>query len=110
MKISKDVALEKLNASGNLFVELFAHGTLSLELYKPVGTDNQKPHDRDEVYIVISGKGEFLCGDQIVPFEKNDFLFVPAGVEHRFLNFTNDFSTWVIFYGPIGGEAPNKNP
>jgi mannose-6-phosphate isomerase-like protein (cupin superfamily) len=109
MKITKDTALEKLNSTGNLFSEMFSHGTLSLEVYKPVETDNQKPHDRDEVYIIISGKGEFLCGDQIVPFEMNDFLFVPAGVEHRFLNFSDDFATWVIFYGPPGGEAPNKN-
>ena len=32
------------------------------------------------------------------------FLFVPAGVEHRFEKFTEDFKTWVIFYGAIGGE------
>jgi len=31
-------------------------------------------------------------------------LFVPAGVEHRFTRFTPDFVTWVIFYGPKGGE------
>ena len=31
-------------------------------------------------------------------------IFVPAGIEHRFENFTDDFSTWVIFYGPAGGE------
>ena len=32
-------------------------------------------------------------------------LFVPAGVEHRFEDFTPDFATWVFFYGPEGGEA-----
>ena len=31
-------------------------------------------------------------------------LFVKAGHEHRFENFTDDFATWVIFYGPDGGE------
>jgi hypothetical protein len=29
---------------------------------------------------------------------------VPAGVEHRFEEFSGDFGTWVIFYGPEGGE------
>ena len=33
-------------------------------------------------------------------------MFVPAGVEHRFENFTEDFKTWVIFYGGDGGESP----
>jgi len=31
-------------------------------------------------------------------------LFVPAGVAHRFDEFTADFCTWVMFYGPEGGE------
>ena len=37
-------------------------------------------------------------------FKENDVLFVPAGIEHRFENFTDDFATWVIFYGEKGGE------
>jgi mannose-6-phosphate isomerase-like protein (cupin superfamily) len=36
--------------------------------------------------------------------QEKDVLFVPAGVEHRFENFTDDFTTWVIFYGQKGGE------
>ena len=27
-----------------------------------------------------------------------------AGVEHRFDDFRKDFATWVLFYGPEGGE------
>jgi mannose-6-phosphate isomerase-like protein (cupin superfamily) len=107
MKITKDYALEKLTESNGLFLELFTHGSLSLEVYKPLKFDHQKPHEQDEVYVIIAGKGEFYCGDVTVSFEKGDFLFVPAGIEHRFLNFSDDFSTWVIFYGPAGGENPN---
>jgi len=33
-----------------------------------------------------------------------DVLFVAAGVEHRFLNISDDFSAWVVFWGPKGGE------
>jgi hypothetical protein len=32
--------------------------------------------------------------------------FSPAGVPHLFEDFTDDFGTWVIFYGPEGGERP----
>ena len=31
-------------------------------------------------------------------------LFVPAGMEHRFEDLSEDFGTWVVFYGPAGGE------
>lgn len=30
-------------------------------------------------------------------FRAYDILFVKAGDEHRFIDFTDDFSTWVIF-------------
>ncbi|MFT4663412.1 MAG: mannose-6-phosphate isomerase-like protein (cupin superfamily) [Polaribacter sp.] len=65
----------------------------------------QEPHKQDEVYVVISGTGTFINGETTSPFGPRDFLFVPAGVEHRFVDFTDDFSTWVIFYGKNGGET-----
>jgi mannose-6-phosphate isomerase-like protein (cupin superfamily) len=105
MKITTLEALGKLNQIESPFLTLFEHGTLSLEVYKPENVDLQKPHSRDEVYVVISGSGEFLNDTVRTTFVPGDFLFVPAGAEHRFENFTEDFSTWVLFYGPEGGEA-----
>ena len=101
-------ALEFLKDSQKEFVELFNHGSLSVEVYKPELTDLQTPHNRDEIYVVISGSGKFMNGNRTVEFKAGDFLFVPAGIEHRFINFTNDFSTWVFFFGPDGGEAIEK--
>lgn len=104
MHIPLKEARRELSSSGQLFKLLYEHGSLAVEIYKPEKTDHQKPHDRDEVYIIISGTGRFIHGDKEVSFEPNDFLFVPAGREHRFIDFTDDFSTWVLFYGPVGGE------
>lgn len=84
----------------------FVHGTLEVEIYKPQGTDPQQPHRRDEVYVVISGTGWFVDGEDRRRFGPGDFIFVPAGRVHRFEDFTTDFATWVFFYGPDGGEAP----
>ena len=89
---------------GERFVELFRHGTLSVELYAPRGSDPQSPHTRDEVYVVVSGKGQFLNGADRHPYGPGDVLFVPAGVTHRFEEFTDDLAAWVFFYGPEGGE------
>lgn len=90
---------------GERFVELFHHGTLDVELYAPRGRDPQQPHRRDEVYVVVQGSGTFLNGADRERFGAGDLLFVPAGVVHRFEEFTNDLVVWVIFYGPDGGEA-----
>ena len=91
---------------GERFVELFRHGTLSVELYAPRGTDPQSPHTRDEVYVVAAGRGTFQNGATRHPFAPGDVLFVPAGVVHRFESFSDDLVVWVFFYGPEGGEAP----
>ncbi len=105
MKISRQQAFHKLQGTKQEFMELFKHGSLSVEIYKPDKTDQQTPHSKDEVYIIISGSGEFINGNDRTHFTSGDFLFVPAGVEHRFIDFSEDFCTWVIFYGPEGGET-----
>jgi mannose-6-phosphate isomerase-like protein (cupin superfamily) len=89
---------------GERFVEAFRHGTLVVELYAPRGHDPQTPHDRDEVYFVISGSGDFVHAGEREAFAAGDALFVAAQVEHRFENFSTDFAAWVVFYGPSGGE------
>lgn len=102
--ISLTAAQEALKQSGSEFTLLFEHGTLALELYQPHETDKQKPHERDEVYIIATGESTFLLEGKTSQVKTGDFIFVPAGAEHRFLEFTIDFSTWVLFYGPKGGE------
>lgn len=84
---------------------LMAHGTMTLRHYKPQGIDAQTPHEQDEIYIVIAGTGRFSVDGKPVSFGPGDALFAAAGSDHRFLEFTDDFETWVIFYGPDGGEA-----
>ena len=90
---------------GERFVILFAHGSLIVEFYAPRNSDPQQPHTRDEVYVVVQGSGEFVSDAERQRFSAGDFLFAPAGVAHRFENFTDDLGVWVIFYGPEGGET-----
>ena len=91
---------------GQRSVEVISHGSMVVKYYAPRGRDEQTPHTRDELYVVARGHGNFFNGDKMHPFSAGDVLFVPAGVEHRFEDFTDDFGTWVVFYGPEGGERP----
>jgi len=91
--------------AGERFAAVLAHGTLVVEIYAPRGRDPQQPHTRDELYVVMKGSGEFVNGESRERFAAGDVLFVPAGVPHRFENFTEDLAVWVVFYGPEGGEG-----
>ena len=104
MHISPEEGVRRLQGHAAEFVELFTHGSLVVEYYKPNRIDRQQPHERDEVYIITSGKGAFNYAGETMAVKPGDLLFVPAGVDHRFETFTDDFATWVLFYGPIGGE------
>jgi mannose-6-phosphate isomerase-like protein (cupin superfamily) len=105
MRSTVDNALNQLAANPDtLFAKMMEHGSMSVEIYRPAGTDKQTPHTQDELYVIISGNGDFYNNGDRSPFRPGDILFVAAGHEHRFENFTDDFATWVIFYGPAGGE------
>ena len=110
-RLTPDAALQALadDPQGLPFRSLFRHGSLEVEVYKPGERDLQTPHARDEVYVVIAGNGEFTCAGRRQDFTAGEVLFVPAGAEHRFENFSDDFSTWVLFYGPAGGEKNHGN-
>ena len=89
---------------------LMEHGTMTLRYYAPRGRDEQTPHDQDEIYVVVSGRGTFALGKDEDSLERRRFgpgdaIFAPAGWVHRFEDFSSDFATWVVFWGRQGGEA-----
>ena len=107
------------NDAGRSTALMLAHGTMELRWCAPKEHDPQTPHDRDELYIVVSGTGVFMRavesspfddtslpiqGEERVTFGPGDALFVAAGTVHRFEEFSDDFATWIVFYGPEGGE------
>lgn len=85
----------------------FAHGSMSVILFAPRGTDHQSSHEQDELYIVLKGNGVLVIDDRRHSFAAGDALFVPANTDHHFVEFTNDLVTWAVFWGPQGGESPS---
>ena len=86
------------------FAVMLRHGSMSVELYAPVGRDPQEPHAQDELYVVATGTATLRIGEVDHPLEAGSVAFVAAGEDHRFEQFSDDFSTWVVFWGPAGGE------
>jgi mannose-6-phosphate isomerase-like protein (cupin superfamily) len=84
---------------GRASARIHASGDFDLRRYAPKVEDKQTPHDQDEIYIVISGTGFFRREAERVPFAPGDVLFAAARETHRFEDFSQDFATWVVFYG-----------
>jgi mannose-6-phosphate isomerase-like protein (cupin superfamily) len=104
LKLTARDALQRLADTKTDFARLIEKETFDVSLYKPEKVDPQTPHARDELYVIASGSGKFFCAGETETIATGDVLFVAAGVEHRFENFTDDFSTWVIFFGNRPGK------
>ena len=89
---------------GRAFTVMMKHGSMTIEYFAPQEIDTQSPHKQDEIYVIIKGHATFYRDTEKASCKKGDILFVPAGMEHHFENFSDDFVVWVIFYGPDGGE------
>lgn len=95
--------------AGEHAVSLLQRGTLSVKLSCPVRPNRQLPHDQDEVYVIVRGRGVLIHDGRRDAFESGDLLFVAAGTEHHFEDFTDDLAVWVVFFGPRGGEVPTES-
>lgn len=93
--------------AGEHAVSVLRRGTLramlSLGRFAPLPRPTT-PHEQDEVYVVIRGRGVLFHDGRRDSFEAGDLLFVAAGTEHRLEDFSEDLAVWVVFYGPSGGE------
>lgn len=108
-KVSLLEAVDQLKQeAGKTFTMVMKHGTMSVEYFAPQKLDTQTPHAQDELYVVARGHGHFNRNGEVMDCKAGDVLFVPAGMEHRFENFSDDFATWVVFYGEEGGEGSRE--
>ncbi len=92
---------------GEPFADLLRHGSMSVEIFAPRGQDHQTPHEKDELYLIKSGNAAFFLREQAYSVSAGDVLFVPAEAPHHFEKISDDFVTWVVFWGPVGGEGPD---
>ncbi len=59
--------------------------------------DQQTPHDEDEVYYVIRGRGTLQVANEDMPVAPGSIIYVKAHVDHRFHHITEDLELLVFF-------------
>lgn len=92
--------------AGEHSASLLQRGTLNVKLSLPVNPNRQTPHTQDEIYVIVRGRGVLFHDGRRDACEAGDLVFVAAGTEHHFEDFTEELAVWVVFHGPAGGEVP----
>lgn len=92
-------------AADRRYLEFLRVPDLSAGLYvlEAGASDPQQPHMEDEVYVIVRGRCRFGAGAEERDVEPGSVLFVPARVEHRFLDIGERLEA-LVFFGPAEGS------
>lgn len=91
--------IKRQKQTGEPYLEFLRVPAMSCGLYTlPAGaTDLQGPHDEDEVYYVLGGRGRLRVGDEDRPVRAGSILYVRATSEHSFFEIDEDITLLVFF-------------
>ncbi len=94
------------DADGHGYVDFLSSQKLSVGLAVwPAGsTDRQRPHREDEVYYVISGRGQIRVAGEDRAVKPGSLVFVGTNVEHHFHDIEEDLRV-LVFWAPPHAPA-----
>jgi mannose-6-phosphate isomerase-like protein (cupin superfamily) len=93
---------KQADQAGKRYYEFLRVPSMSMGLYRlPASShDAQSPHQQDEVYYVISGKGKLRVEDKVHDALPGAVLFVAALDAHKFIDIEEDLELLVFFAPP----------
>ena len=105
---------QRLVKSGGGYEVVHTSAGLEVGIYVLVAPepDRQQPHEVDEVYVVLEGRGRLDVEGESVDLAEGQAIFVPAHANHRFTGYEN-LSVLVIFAGsasPTNGLSFDPTP
>lgn len=100
-----DLTALRQDGGSKAYREFLRRPGMSMGLYVlPVdGADTQHPHAADEVYMVLGGKANLQVGDEVREVREGSVISVDRGVEHHFVDISEDLHVLVVFAPP---ESP----
>ena len=86
-------------ASEKRYTEFLRVPSMSVGIYGlPAGSEDlQKPHNEDEIYLVVKGQSKFVCEGEAIEARPGSFIYVPAHADHRFFDIEEDLEIMVLF-------------
>ena len=71
--------------------------------------DHQQPHEDDELYVVLDGRGVLTIEGKDIPVTKGQAVFVPARAVHQFTGYEG-LSVLVVFARQLGQPTARPVP
>ncbi|GAA2237027.1 cupin domain-containing protein [Streptomyces amakusaensis] len=89
-------------ANDGAYLQFLRERNMSVGLYalEAGELDTQRPHQQDEVYLVVSGRAAITVGLETTQVGRGSVIYVPAGVPHKFHHVTEALRVMVVFSPP----------
>ena len=106
-----DVIAKARSAQDGYAAEVLRSDLLSVGLYllPAGGSDDQTPHDEDEVYYAVRGRATLRVRAEDHPVSPGTLLFVPAHAVHFFHDIAEELILVVFWAPPEGSGGPERN-
>lgn len=101
-----EAMIDRARSAGDGYAaEVIKSRLLSVGLYllAPGASDDQTPHEEDEVYYAVRGRAQIRVGAEDHPVKPGAVLFVPARAEHYFHDIEEEL-VLVVFWAPPEGS------
>lgn len=91
--------------SARTYLEFLRESSMSAGFYvlAAAGVDQQSPHNEDELYYVVRGKGRMRADSEDYGVGPGSLIFIAATVEHRFYDIEEEL-TVLVFFAPAETE------
>ena len=91
--------LAKHQQAGKPWLPFLTASTMTVGVYilPEAGVDSQEPHERDELYFVVSGKAKLQVEDASMNVGPGSTVFVKARADHRFFDIEEELKVLVFF-------------
>lgn len=98
--------IERQDSSGSPYNEFLRVPALCSGIYslEAGSKDLQGPHDEDEVYVVIKGRGQLEIDGRKVAVGPGSILYVKASSDHSFFEIEEDL-TLLVFFASGGKDS-----
>jgi mannose-6-phosphate isomerase-like protein (cupin superfamily) len=91
--------IERQSQGEKRYFEFLKVPELSMGVYvlKAGERDPQSPHNEDEVYYILEGKGKIFVGGEDREVQPGSIVYVAKHIEHRFHTIVEDLKILVFF-------------
>jgi quercetin dioxygenase-like cupin family protein len=98
--------LQQHQTQEQMYLEFLRVPDLSMGLYilPAGGRDPQQPHEEDEVYYVVRGKGLIDVDGEDRPVQAGSLVYVPAHVPHHFHTIEEELQV-LVFFAPAESSS-----